>query len=97
MAIPNPIVVDMDVGSNVPVIPMTVESNIAPISMGINGALNVQIRPSATYDGDYIITPTQSEQVLQTADLLCTDNITINPIPNNYGLITWNGSVLTVT
>lgn len=24
-------------------------------------------------------------------------NIVINPIPSNYGLITWNGSVITVS
>ena len=24
-------------------------------------------------------------------------NVTVNPIPSNYGLITWNGSVLTVS
>lgn len=97
MAIPNPIVIDVDVGSNIPVIPMTVESNIAPIGMGFSEALNVQIRPSATYDGDYVITPSQEEQVLQTQNLLSKENFTIKPIPSNYGLITWNGSVLTVT
>ncbi len=49
------------------------------------------------YDGPYEVTPTQYEQVLNTRNLRATQNVTINPIPNNYGLITWNGSTLTVS
>lgn len=49
------------------------------------------------YDGATTVTPTNAEQVLATAGKVVTDNITINPIPNNYGLITWNGAVLTVS
>lgn len=97
MAIPNPIVIDVDVGSDVPVIPMTVTSDVPVIGMSMSEALNVKIRPTETYDGDYVIIPSQEEQVLQTQNLLSTDNFTIKPIPSNYGLISWNGSVLTVT
>lgn len=49
------------------------------------------------YSGDYVITPTGDTQVLATRNKLATDNITINPIPSNYGLITWDGAVLTVS
>ena len=49
------------------------------------------------YTGDYEITPTAEVQTLQTKNLRMTDNIKINAIPSNYGLITWNGSVLTVS
>jgi hypothetical protein len=49
------------------------------------------------YTGDYTITPTQETQVLMTSNLRMTDNVTINPIPSNYGLITWDGSKLTVS
>jgi hypothetical protein len=35
--------------------------------------------------------------VLATAEKVVTRNIVINPIPSNYGLITWNGSTLTVS
>ena len=43
-------------------------------------------------------TPTRSEQVI-TADSGYTGlgTVTVNPIPPNYGLVTWNGSVLTIT
>ena len=50
-----------------------------------------------TYTGETVITPSTSEQVLNTADKVVTRNIVINPIPSNYGLITWNGSTLTVS
>ena len=49
------------------------------------------------YTGDTEITPSTTEQVLNTADRVVTRNIVINPIPPNYGLITWNGSTLTVS
>lgn len=49
------------------------------------------------YTGDYVVTPSEETQVLETNDLRMTGNVTINPIPNNYGLITWNGSIITVS
>ena len=49
------------------------------------------------YTGGTNITPSTSEQVLNTADKVVTRNIVINPIPSNYGLITWNGATLTVS
>lgn len=49
------------------------------------------------YEGDTIITPTNEPQILSTANKSVYENITINPIPSNYGLITWNGSTLTVS
>ena len=52
---------------------------------------------SERYDGEYIIEPTQHEQILPTAEKLLAENITVKAIPKNYGLITWNGAVLTVS
>ena len=49
------------------------------------------------YDGPYEFTPTVSEQIIDIANKTAIDNITINPIPNNYGLITWNGTTITVS
>lgn len=49
------------------------------------------------YTGEANITPSTTEQVLATAEKVVTRNIVINPIPSNYGLITWNGSTLTVS
>ena len=49
------------------------------------------------YSGEYTVTPTQSVQILNTSGKMMLSNMTIEPIPNNYGLITWNGAVLTVS
>lgn len=50
-----------------------------------------------TYEGPYEVTPTQNTQVLETAGKHMQTAVTINPIPSNYGLITWDGSALTVS
>ena len=49
------------------------------------------------YGGPYEVTPSQQTQRLETRYKTATQDIVINPIPSNYGLITWNGSVLTVS
>lgn len=49
------------------------------------------------YAGPYVVTPTRSQQVLPTSGYAMSDNVTVEPIPSNYGLITWNGAVLTVS
>ena len=49
------------------------------------------------YHGVYEVTPTAETQTLATANRVLTQNITVDPIPSNYGLITWNGSYLTVS
>ena len=49
------------------------------------------------YDGITEITPSNQAQVLQTSNKALTRNIVVNPIPSNYGLITWNGSIITVS
>ena len=49
------------------------------------------------YEGPYNIIPATVEQVLNTKNKALSDVITIAPIPQNYGLITWNGSIITVS
>lgn len=49
------------------------------------------------YEGATEITPSETEQILQTKNFRMTENITVNPIPSNYGLITWDGSTITVS
>lgn len=49
------------------------------------------------YGGPFEVTPTQETQILHTESTLVPRDITINPIPSNYGLITWNGVTLTVS
>ena len=49
------------------------------------------------YDGEYTITPTAEQQIIPMTGKTGRQNFTIEPIPSNYGLITWNGSILTVS
>lgn len=49
------------------------------------------------YKGDYVYTPTEKAQTVRISHMLASRDIVINPIPSNYGRITWNGSTLTVS
>lgn len=49
------------------------------------------------YPGPYEATPTQGTQVLNTAGQSMAHDVVINPIPSEYGLITWDGSKLRVS
>lgn len=65
---------------------------------GISGLLTI---PSAVdvplYGGPYEFTPTEDTQTIEIEHLMATQDIVIDPIPYNYGLITWNGSTLKVS
>lgn len=49
------------------------------------------------YDGEYEFTPSAEEQIIPTAHKAVRENFIIKPIPPNYGLISWDGSKLTVS
>lgn len=58
----------------------------------------ITVRPDAEYyEGEYNVTPTTEAQTLKTANKLMIENVVINPIPKNYGLITYNGFGITVS
>ena len=48
------------------------------------------------YEGEYLVTPSEFTQTLQTARKRLEQNVIIEPIPSNYGRISYNGSVITV-
>ena len=74
------------------------DGSIASIKAEISGnVINGGARSLPEYEGSYTVVPTQEQQILLTNDTRMTDNVIIEPIPNNYGLITWNGSYLTVS
>lgn len=50
-----------------------------------------------TYGGETHITPSAETQILSTHNRIVKENIIIEPIPSNYGLIGWDGSILTVS
>ena len=56
----------------------------------------VPIYPSP-YVGEYEVTPSALEQILATNGLMMTGNVKVNPIPSNYGLITYDGTKLVVS
>lgn len=64
----------------------------------ISGALTVPeyVLPAA-YSGPVEVTPSAEMQTLETSAFYMQSDIVINPIPSNYGLITWDGSTLTVS
>lgn len=49
------------------------------------------------YIGPTRIIPSQNEQILNTTNKVLLKDIVVEKIPQNYGLITWNGSILTVS
>ena len=49
------------------------------------------------YTGPTSVTPSASTQTLSVYGKTMMSDITVNPIPSNYGLITWDGAVLTVS
>ena len=53
--------------------------------------------PVPVYDGSYTFTPSAEEQTIQISGKQAAMDITIAAIPQTYGLITWNGSTLTVS
>ena len=68
----------------------------APDAATFKAEAGIPIYPSP-YTRTYTVTPSNEEQVLETAGLMMTANVRVEPIPSNYGLITWNGSTLTVS
>ena len=49
------------------------------------------------YAGDTDVIPSEQVQTLETAGKEVLRNITIQPIPSNYGKITYNGSTILVS
>lgn len=49
------------------------------------------------YDGEYTITPTDEVQIINTKEKLLTEDVVVQPIPQNYGRISYNGYSLTVS
>ena len=84
---------------NVTITPQKVNVTINPASAGISvgNPITRDYVGCDPYTGEYTITPSLETQVIPIKNMRATDNITVNPVPNNYGLITWNGSNLIVS
>ena len=79
--------------------PQTLRVSFDPAQFGVQTSSQItrDYVDREPYEGAYEVTPSSETQVLETNNLRMTGNVTINPIPNNYGLITWNGSIITVS
>ena len=64
----------------------------ATISVTGSGAV-----PVPHYTGPYEFTPTAEEQRVKIARKHAEEHIIIHPIPRNYGLVTYNGSIITIS
>lgn len=90
-----PIVINMTVDLS----PTEYELKVETTSFTYGLKCETAVMPAITpiYEGDYEVTPTDRIQILATEGKLMMSDVVINPIPSNYGLIGWNGSVLTVS
>lgn len=76
----------------------TLTGALSPPDVELIGALTIPERADVpVYSGIYTFTPDGQTQVVLTGGYYLEQDITINPVPQNYGLITWNGSTLTVS
>ena len=50
-----------------------------------------------TYTGTYVVTPSDETQTLDTTDKRMAQPVVINPIPSNWGRISWNGAGTAIT
>ena len=48
------------------------------------------------YEGEYTVTPGEDAQALPTAGKSLAQDVTVEPIPSNYGRIAWNGAAIMV-
>ena len=64
----------------------------------LTGTLQIPTMASVErYEGEYTFTPTEEAQTIAIEQKLATADITIEAIPSNYGLITWDGTHITVS
>ena len=89
------ITIPMQVSVSEVLLPVAVA--VSAVNIPVQVAAAYQMRDGEIYDGPYEFTPTQETQTVSTAEKLLLENIVINPIPQNYGLITYNGSFITVS
>lgn len=77
---------------------------ITPVHVSGKGTVQIGVASpvverivSDPYDGPVEVIPSGEAQTLATNGKQMLSDITVAPIPQNYGLITWNGSTLTVS
>ena len=77
--------------------PLQVKIDAARVDVSLGNSIVKEYVDTEAYTGEYEVTPSSETQTLDTTGKRMTRPVVVNPIPNNYGLITWNGSFLTVS
>ena len=77
--------------------PGNLTGSLSPVG-GLSGVLTIPERITPDYyDGEYTITPAAEAQTISVRELIMRQDLTVEAIPQNYGLITWNGAYLTIS
>lgn len=74
-----------------------ISGNISDPSSISGSAQRAEIERLPEYPGPYEVTPSQQTQTIHASGMKLSQDIVVNPIPSNYGLVTWDGSTLTVS
>lgn len=85
-------------------IPLRVSTD-GDYTVEVSGGGNVNLGMDTTvtaailehYDGPYTVEPGSGPQTLNTLGKVMDYNVVVSAVPQQYGLITWNGSTLTVS
>ena len=72
----------------------SVEVRAPSWEVGVSSAV---VAGGIPYSGDYEFTPSEDAQTISATSRVFDRDITIKPIPSNYGLITYDGSCITVS
>lgn len=89
------ICVPMTVSASAENVPVHVSSSGGVILSSVGSAYFMG--KDAPYEGPVVFTPSPEQQVIPTAGKAVSENLIINPIPSNYGLVTYNGAFITVS
>lgn len=86
-------------------VPVRVSASVASVAVGVGATtatipvgLGAAYTPAGgdPYTGEYEVTPNEETQILQTVYKIMTGNVTVNPIPSNYGRISVSHNIITV-
>ena len=57
----------------------------------------IEVHVADYYEGPYRATPTNADITVPVEGKTMLEDFVVEAIPSNYGLITWNGSTITVS
>lgn len=89
------IMIPMKVSASNAYVPMTITGTGTSIPMALS--VECELGRPPQYTGPTEFAPNQGYQTIETHDKMLLTDIIIDPIPSNYGLVTWDGSTITVS